>query len=127
MSKKIYILFFFLTIGLFLTPSPTYACGNNTEKTSCEKGPTSKEVKDSCEKDCCKKNHSTKKDQHGCNGKCDHSSCTTTTLQFSLIAINEFEFNNNLFNFSLEKSISYHKTASISDGFTSIWLPPKIK
>jgi hypothetical protein len=105
-----------------------YACGKTSEKTSCEKKAISKkETSDSCKKDCCKKNHDSKKDQHGCSGKCDHSSCTTTALQFSLIAINEFEFNNNLFNFSLEKSISYHKTARISDGFTSIWLPPKIK
>ncbi|MBF4518918.1 hypothetical protein IRZ71_21385 [Flavobacterium sp. ANB] len=104
-----------------------YACGRASEKTSCEKKEISKkETSHSCQKDCCTKNHDSKKDQHGCNGKCDHSSCTTTALQFSLITINEFEFSNNLFNFSLEKSISYYKTASISAGFTSIWLPPKI-
>lgn len=127
MSKKIYILFFFLAIGLFLAPSSAYACGNNTEKTSCKKETTSKETKDSCQKDCCKNNYDSKRDQHDCNGKCDHSGCTTSGLQFSLIAINEIEFNMNLFNFSLDKSISYHKTTSLSDGFTSIWLPPKIK
>ena len=127
MSKKIYILFFFLTIGLFLAPSSSYACGNNTEKTSCKKETASKETKDSCQKDCCKNNHDSKKDQHGCNGKCDHSGCTTSGLQFSLIAINEFEFDSNLFNFSVEKQNSLHKTARISDGFTSIWLLPKIK
>lgn len=106
----------------------SYACGKSSEKISCVKNIISKnETSDSCQKDCCKKNHNSKKDHHGCNGKCDHSNCITTVLQFSLIAINDFEFNNNLFNFSLKKSISYHKTASISAGFTSIWLPPKIK
>lgn len=106
----------------------SYACGKSSEKSSCEKRVTSKkETSDSCQKDCCAKNHGTKKDQHGCSGKCDHSGCTPTALAFSMIAVNEFEFNNNLFNFSLEKSISYHKTAGLSDGFTSIWLPPKIK
>lgn len=105
-----------------------YACGKTAEKMSCEKKATSKkETSDSCQKNCCAKNHDSKKDQHGCSGKCDHSSCTPTALQFSLVTLNEFEFNNDLFNFSLEKSVSYHKTDRISDGFTLIWLPPKIK
>lgn len=104
----------------------SYACGKSSEKMSCEKKTASKnQTASSCEKDCCKKD--SKKDQHGCNGKCDHSSCTPTVLQFVLITTNEFNFDNNLFNFSVEKSISYYKTASISDGFTSIWSPPKIK
>lgn len=104
-----------------------YACGKNEEKMSCEKEASSKkETTNSCEKDCCAKKHTSKKDQHGCSGKCDHSSCTTTVLQFSLIAVNEFDFNNNLFNFSSEKATPYYKNISISDGFTSIWLPPKI-
>lgn len=104
----------------------SYACGKSAEKKSCESKTTSKEIKDACQKDCCKKDHSTNKDQHGCNGKCDHSGCTTSSLLYSLIAINEFDFDNNLFNFSAEKQISLHKTASISAGFTSIWLLPKI-
>lgn len=105
-----------------------YACGKSSQKMSCEKKTASKEeTSDSCQKDCCEKSHDSKKDPHGCSGKCDHSSCTTTGLSFSLIAVNEFEFDNNLFNFSPEESISFYKTASISDGFTSIWLPPKIK
>lgn len=104
-----------------------YACGNASEKTSCEKKAISnKETAGSCEKDCCKKNGDSKKDQHGCNGKCDHSGCTTSSLAFILIASNEFEFDTNLFNFSTEKTALDHKTASLSDGFTSIWLPPKI-
>lgn len=105
-----------------------YACGKTAEKMSCEKKADSKkETSDSCQKDCCKKKGDSKKDQHGCNGKCDHSGCTTSGLQFSLMAMNEFEFRNNLFNFSLEKTTPYYKNISISDGFTSIWLPPKIK
>ncbi|RKR11082.1 hypothetical protein C8C83_2780 [Flavobacterium sp. 90] len=105
-----------------------YACGKASEKTSCEKKVISnKETADSCEKDCCKENHDSKKDQHGCNRKCDHSGCTTSGLAFILIATNEFEFDTNLFNFSTKKTALSHKTASLSDGFTSIWLPPKIK
>ncbi|MDA6069468.1 hypothetical protein NJT12_07550 [Flavobacterium sp. AC] len=104
-----------------------YACGKAEEKTSYEKNTTSKKnVADSCQKDCCKKNQNSKKDQHGCNRKCDHSGCTTSGLLYSLVTANEFEFNNNLFNFSFEKTTPYYKNISISDGFTSIWLPPKI-
>lgn len=106
----------------------SYAFERTEGKMSCEKKTISeKETAGSCQKNCCKKSHESKKDQHGCNGKCDHSSCTTSALQFSLMATNEFEFNNNLFNFSSEKTTPYYKNISISDGFTSIWLPPKIK
>lgn len=106
----------------------TYACGKAVEKTSSEKKISSKkESTDSYQEGCCESEHNSKKDQHGCNGKCDHSSCTTSILQFSLITANEFDFNNNIFNFSPEKSISYYKTARLCDGFASIWLIPKIK
>lgn len=103
-----------------------YACGRVNEKMDCEKEVISKkETDNSCEKDCCKENKKDKKGQHGCSGKCDHSGCTTSFLQFSLIT-NEIDLSNNLFNFSKEKQISYYNTTGISDGFTSIWLPPKI-
>jgi hypothetical protein len=127
LAKKIHILSLMLTLGFFLMSNMGYACGKNPETTSCEKKAISKkETADSCQKDCCKKNHDSKKDQHGCSGKCDHSGCTASGLQFSLIAINEFEFNNNLFNFSFKKTIPYYKNSSLSDGFTFIWQPPKI-
>lgn len=127
MPKKFYILVFILT-GLFLTPGSTYACGKSSEQSSCEKKIASKE-KDNrlCEKDCCKKSHESKNEKHGCNGKCDYSNCTTSALYYSVITANEFEFNNNLFNFSLENPVPYYKNITISDGFTSIWLRPKIK
>ena len=105
-----------------------YACGKSSEKNSCEKKIIStKADPDSCQKDCCKKDSSSKKDQHGCNGKCDHSGCTVSGLQFSMILENEFDFNTNTFNFSLEKPTVYYTQTPVSDGFTSIWLPPKIK
>lgn len=128
MAKKIQIVFLFLTLGFFLMSGSGYACGRTNEKMSCEKKETSKkETSDSCRKDCCKKKNDSKKDQHGCNGKCDHSGCTASGLQFSLIALNEFDFNTNLFNFSVEKTTPYHRNSRISAGFTSIWSPPKIK
>lgn len=128
MTKKIHILFLFLTLGFFMMSNTGYACGKVKEKTSCEKKSISKkDTADSCQKDCCKKSHDSKKDPHGCNGKCDHSGCTTSGLPYSLVTLNEFQFDNNLFNFSFEKATPYYKNLAISDGFTSIWLPPKIK
>jgi hypothetical protein len=128
LSKKIHILFFLFALGLFLLPSSSYACGNTTAKTSCEKKVTSKEKKTTSDQNCCSSNHNgDHTHQHGCNGKCDPSGCTTSTLHFSLLSANEFEFQNNAFNFSVENPIPYYKNLSISDGYTSIWLPPKIK
>lgn len=127
MAKKVHILILVLTFGFFLIPTAGFACGKSSEKISCERKTSIKTNSDSCQKDCCKKEHSSKKDQHGCNGKCDHTGCTTSGLQFSLILENEFDFNTNTFNFSLEKPILYYTEASVSDGFTSIWSPPKIK
>lgn len=128
MSKKVHILFLFFALGFFLTSFAGHACEKSSEKTSSEKKINStKADSDSCEKDCCKKDSSSKKDQHGCKGKCDHSGCTPSGLHFSLISEYEFNFNTNSFNFPLEKPISYYTETSLSDGFTSIWLPPKIK
>lgn len=105
-----------------------YACGAAFKKTTCtEKSISKKETPNSCEKNCCKKSQNPKKDQHGCSGKCDHAGCTTSGLQFSLIAVNEYEFNNNVLHFSFKKITPYYKSISLSDGFTSIWQPPKIK
>lgn len=103
----------------------SYACGKSPEKNSCEK--KMNPVKNSCQKDCCKEAHNSKKDEHGCSGKCNHSGCTTSGLQFSLITENQFGINNELFHFSFKKPIMYYKNSSVSDGFTSIWAPPKIK
>nr|WP_315222952.1 hypothetical protein [uncultured Flavobacterium sp.] len=128
MLKRIYILFFVLALGFSLMPNMSFACEKKSEKKSCEQKMTSSEEKTAaCKKECCTQNHDSDKDQHGCNGKCDHTNCTTTATLFSLVTENKFEFTNNLFNFSSEKSVSYHKTASISAGFPSIWLLPKIK
>ncbi|MFH6944464.1 hypothetical protein [Flavobacterium sp. FlaQc-50] len=128
MSKKTCILFLFLTIGFFLIPSHGFACGNKTEKNTPKKEISSdKKEKDNCTKDCCKNTNPAEKEQHDCDGKCSHTNCTTSSLQFSIPASNDFELQTSSFNFSTKKTISYYNEANISDGFTSIWLPPKIK
>lgn len=110
-------------LGFFLTPTLTYACGTNTEKTEkscCEKG-TSKTDK----KDCCKKDHSQKdKNDDGCGGKCKNPSCHCPTLNFTIALPFVSELKHRI-SFVEKQSILYTETY-ISSGFHSIWLPPKI-
>ena len=110
-----------LTIGFFL-PTSGYACGTKIEKSCCKKVTSSKTEKN----DCCKNKQSKDKD-NSCGGKCGHSNCTTSSVTFSLISFNEIQFKNNNFDFSIEKPKFYHSKTFISSGFTSVWLPPKIK
>lgn len=115
----------FLTIVLFgflLMPSDTFACGKNSEKSSC-----SKETSANTEKmDCCKNdNHSKNKNHDGCNGKCGHSNCVTTSTQFSVVFF-EIQFNNSNFDFSEKKSNYFNSEDNLSSGFSSLWLIPKI-
>ncbi|PBJ13728.1 hypothetical protein [Flavobacterium sp. ACN6] len=107
-----------LTLSFFLSPS-SYAC-NNGHKTEI----TSKE-KNSCSKKCCENKHS-KKEKHNCNGKCSHSGCNTSTFQSIILNSNNFDLENDVFNFSLKSTFSYYPEVTISSGFTSIWLKPKI-
>ena len=122
MKKQLHILIIILTLGFFLSPTLSYACGTKTEKSCCKKEKTSKTEK----KNCCKKKDSQDEDK-SCGGKCGHSNCTSSTsIKFSIISSYEINFKNNSFDFSAEKPKFYHSKTFISSGFTSVWLPPKI-
>lgn len=122
MKKRFHIYVILLTLGFFLLPTLTYACGNHSEKGCCKKEIATKPEK----KDCCKSNQSKDKNKD-CGGKCGHSNCTNSSVNFSLISFFKIEFKNNNFECSLEKPEFYHSKTFISSGFTSVWLPPKIK
>ena len=121
MKNKLHILIIILTIGFFMAPTVSYACGTKAEKEYCKKEVSSKTEK----KDCCSNKNSKDKD-NSCEGKCGHSNCTTSTVILSIISLNEFEFKSNKFDFSNERKEFYHSETFISSGFTSIWLIPKI-
>lgn len=109
-------------LGFFL-PTSVYACGTETEKSCCKGEASSKTEK----KDCCNGKHS-KDNNNGCSGKCGHSNCTTSTsINLSIISLNEILFKNNNFDFSTEKQKFYHSETLISSGFYSIWTPPNIR
>ncbi|MBL0739021.1 hypothetical protein JI750_19155 [Flavobacterium sp. GN10] len=109
----------FIILSFFLNPSYTYAChtGHSKEITAKEEN--------SCSKKCCEKKTS-KQEKHNCDGKCSHSGCTTSTMQFVILNSNDFDLQNDAFNFSLKNTISSYNESNISSGFVSIWLKPKI-
>lgn len=122
MKKRLHIIIIILTLGFFMSPTLSYACGTKTEKSCFKKDKIEKTQK----KDCCNHKHSKEKN-NSCGGKCGHSNCTfSTSVNFSIISSYEINFKNNFFDFSEEKSKFYHSKTFISSGFYSIWLIPKI-
>ncbi|TDD97077.1 hypothetical protein [Flavobacterium cellulosilyticum] len=120
--KKFHIFMLFVTLGFFLMPAITMACEMKSEKSCCNKEMSSKDNS----KDCCKKSKDSTKNHDGnCNGKCGHNNCTTSSVPFNL-AFYELKIKNNNFDFSENKQNYFHSEASISSGFSSLWLIPKI-
>ena len=125
MTKKFHILLLIVTIGFFLMPTLSYSCEMKSKKACCNK-----EISSTIDKmDCCKNsNHSKSKDKDhdgGCNGKCGHSNCTTSSFHFS-VAFFEIQFKNNNFDFSKKEHNYFNSETNLSSGFSTIWLIPKI-
>ena len=125
MTKKFHLILLMVTIGFFLIPTLTYSCEMKSKKACCNKEMAASNKE---KMDCCNKSNNSKgndKDHNGCNGKCGHSNCTTSTVQFSL-ALFEIKFKNNNFEFSQKEQNYFNTDTNISAGFFSIWLIPKI-
>lgn len=122
MSKKFYILLL-VTLGFFMSPSVTLACGIKAEKSCCKKESSSKTE----QKDCCKKEKKSNESSHdGCNGACKSITCGSTAIHLGLTSLYNTELNKQIFSFSTEKQNYYYSEIFISSHFRSIWLPPKI-
>jgi hypothetical protein len=121
--KKIHILLIVL-LGLFLMPSEAFACGKTSEKKSCTKEMASKTEK----KDCCSnETHSKDKNKKGCNGKCGHSMCGSISIvNIGIFHSLDAYSQSSVFNFSSEKHRFNHPISFTSEGYSSIWLIPKI-
>lgn len=100
-------------------PVATHACGTTSEKSCCK---TEKSEK----KDCCKSKDSKEKENKGCNGKCGHTNCTSTSAHSIVAVFNYVEITSPLAHFSAEKQNFYDSKTFISSGFSSVWLIPKI-
>lgn len=124
MTKKLHIIVLTFTLGFLLMPALSLACETGSGKSCCNKEMSSSKAD---KMDCCKKVNDSKNKNHdgACNGKCGHSNCTTSSVQFSL-AFFEIKFKNNNFSFSEKKQNFIHSETNLSSGFSSIWLIPKI-
>lgn len=121
--KRFYIILI-VTLGFFLLPTATFACGNLSEKASC-----TKETSKVHNEDCCSEEggHSNKENHDGCGHKCGHASCGCASICYSGITfLMQPEFKNITFSLFSEKQKFYNSETSILSGFYSIWLIPKI-
>ncbi len=126
MTKKFHILLLIVTLGFFLIPTLTYSCEMKSKKSCCNKEISSSNKE---KMDCCKNNNPSKsndeKSEGGCSGKCGHTNCTTSSVQFSLTFF-EIKFKGNNLEFSEKEQNYFNSETNISSGFSSIWLIPKI-
>lgn len=120
--KKYHILFLMFMLGFFLMPGVSYGCETKIEKSCCKKESKAR----SEQKDCCKKSKESKEEPKNCGGKCGHSNCTASSMQFSLLSGNEIEIKSTFFDFTLKKPDFHHNQTTLSSGFYSVWSPPKI-
>ena len=120
MQKTTFILFLFL--GFFLMSGNTYACAKHAKMDDHKTETTSATSK----KSCCSEKSGNKK---GCEGNCGHSSCKCTSVcsSFSSATVSYLFSEMNVVDYSFTSLVKMnHTTPSISDGFSSIWLIPKI-
>ena len=113
-------------LGMFLIPNTAMACGKGSEKSSCKKEISSNNAE---KKSCCGDENSKDKDHKGCKGNCGHSKCgcSSTCPTSSVSFLSEINFKNYMFSYSSIEKVKFSYTIpSISDGFYSIWLIPKI-
>jgi len=123
--KKYHIILVVL-LGMLLTPNNAIACGKGSEKSSCKKEMSSHKAE---KKSCCGDENSKNKGNKGCDGNCGHSKCgcSSTCPSSSVSFISEIDSKNNMFSYSSIEKVKFpYSTPSISDGFYSIWLIPKI-
>ena len=124
MKKYHFILI--LLLGFLFVPSIAVACSVGSQKSCCKKEISSVTKE---KKSCCGNDKPIGKDHKGCEGKCGHSECgcSSTCPSSSISFLIETDINSNIFSYSsIEKVKFLFATPSISDGFYSIWLIPKI-
>ena len=117
MTRKFFILLMLL-LGFFLAPNKTIACTMKVESMSCKK------VSCSESKSCCKTHdNSSTKQNNGCNGKCNHST-TSSTFNAGIIQPIHTDLKVNLI--WIQNQNFYYSKTTISSGYISIWVIPKI-
>ncbi len=117
--------FLIVLLSIFLMPSSAMACGKtNAAKKSC-----SMEINSKSKKDCCSSKSTSKSEkQKSCSGKCGDSICTTFSITLSCIltSVSSFEIEENILNFRSDRQKIYSSVSKTLDGYSSLWLIPKI-
>ena len=107
-------------LGFFLMSATAMDCGKSVNKVECSKEVKAKAVA----KDCCgMTRHSTSKK---CSGKCGHSLCSVSVVNAAIPLVVEFELPSSIFDFELQKPKNHYSATFPLDGYSSIWLIPKI-
>ncbi|NRT11756.1 hypothetical protein HNQ00_001381 [Flavobacterium sp. 14A] len=106
-----------------MMPTSVFACGDNSSSKSCNKEMSSHKGM----KDCCKKDAGSKDKEHsGCTGKCGNALCSVSSLNIGVVAPLYIETKPDVFNFAIKRQKFYHSVSFTSEGYSSIWLIPKI-
>ena len=128
MIKRLFIALILITFGALLAPNASYACGKNQKKTEKSshhsKSASQAEKKDICKDDPCKDEHSNK--DQGCGSNCNHPNCKCVHLNVTLALTQENLLKDTIVNFSARKYSLTDTENNLSQGFHSIWQPPKI-
>ncbi len=123
MKKYHFILF--LLLGIFFIPDNGYACGKNSNRSCTKERSKTEKAKENC----CSDNQKHNQKHNGCGGKCGHSECgcSSNCPTSSVSFLSEINFKNKMFSDSSIGKVKFlYTTPSISDGYYSIWLIPKI-
>lgn len=121
MKKMFHILIIIVLLGFFTRPGTAHACGTSIEKTCCKT-----EKKATSEKKNCCKSDSSQTENRSCDGKCGHANCISTSSGFAFAVMQPLEFNLLSLDLFSQRNSFYHSQNSISAGFSSVWLIPKI-
>lgn len=107
-----------------MVPNTVFACGDTySKKAACKKETASKQET----KDCCgSHNNENGKRRQDCGGKCGHSNCNIPSVQIAVIVPFTAEINTKALFFHTKKGGFDDLETTISSGFQSLWLIPKI-
>lgn len=119
--KNFYFLAFLL-LGIFLMPGNTFACESKSESDHSATEMASAKNKKVC---CDAFGHKDKK-HHCCNNHCKDSKCICAPLSSVFLICNETALQVINYDFYNENQKFNHPETSISSGFFSLYLKPKI-
>lgn len=118
---KHFYFFVLLFLGIFLISGNAYACGSTYKNDHS----TIKRASAKCEKECCTANHKDKK-HDCCHHSCKNSKCICAPPSSVFLVGSETFLQAGNYDFRNKKHQFNYPETSISSGFSSLYLKPKI-